>query len=164
MHAPPCTENLDLNFPYHTWPLVSWPVLSSMFWPIKKIPHSTLLYTCTVYFTIGWVIFWDSSFSQVGNCQWGSYNQKVVLAKWELCFARVGNSLFCFLCELFVFWEWKSKSEIHSFQSANHSGCSLLMSDGSECHLLQRARRTMMSDLLFCFGHKRGKVWWKVQI
>ena len=40
VHAPPCTDNLDLNFPYHTWPLVSWPVLSSMFWPIKKKFHT----------------------------------------------------------------------------------------------------------------------------
>ena len=30
--------------------------------------------------TVGWVIFWDSSFSQLGNCQMGSNNQKVVFA------------------------------------------------------------------------------------
>ena len=40
---------------------------------------------------------------------------------------------------------------------ANRAGCSFLMSDKSEYHLLPRARHMMKSNLLFCYGHKKGK-------
>ena len=88
---------------------------------------------------------------------------------------RVGNSLFGFSCELLVFWERRIESVIHPFQCANHSYCSFckewqewsalvalfVKSDGSKCRLLQRARRTMEGDSLFCFGQKRVKAWRK---
>ena len=46
----PHAENLALNFWNHTWPLVSWPVLTDQ----KRFPHSTLLYS--VQWTIIYIL------------------------------------------------------------------------------------------------------------
>ena len=64
---------------------------------------------------------------------------------WEfaLCF---------FLYESLIFLEQKCDV---LFSKCESCWSLFLMSDGSECCLLQRARRAMKSNLLFCFENKK---------
>ena len=57
---------------------------------------------------------------------------------------------FVFLCESLVFWEKKSERAIPSF-------CSFGQEQREQFPLLQRARRAMKSDSLFCFGHRKSE-------
>ena len=96
----------------------------------------------------------------------------------SLCLkTRVGNSLFGFSCESLIFQSIRAKVQFALFKvqialvslfvksiwviCPRHSFSN---SGRSECRLLQRARRAMKSNLLFCFGHKKGKSMVKEQI
>ena len=61
------------------------------------------------------------------------------------------HSLF-FLYESLIFLEQKCDV---LFSKCESCWSLFLMSDGSECCLLQRARRAMKSNLLFCFENKK---------